>query len=297
MKRNYQHFRIDESALDRITIWIDVQGKSVNALSEPALDELQQIFDTETHRARQLPLVFRSAKRDSFVVGADLRRIMSIDSDAQIQQFLLHGQSVFDRLDQFDGTTVAIIQGPCLGGGLELALACDSRVAVNSVTTQLGMPESKLGLMPGWGGTQRLIETVGVADGLLMLLTGNAVDVQRAFALQLVDAIVQESTLEVELTNFLQLLTDAQTSRKAIRRKTRASDKAAIKAEFTQFDLTRFGTLSAAQAAIYQAAWLGISQSTELGLRAERELFYPLLTSALVQENLQKFVNRSKPTC
>ena len=296
MKLNYQHFRIDESLLDRITVWIDVQGRSVNALSEPVFDELQQILDAETQRARNLPLVFRSAKRDSFVVGADLRRILSIDSDAQIQQFLLHGQMVLERLSQFNGSTVAIIQGPCLGGGLELALACDFRLAVNSTNTQLGMPESKLGLMPGWGGTRRLIETVGVSDGLTMLLTGNAVDAQRALVLQLVDASVQESILEEELTNFLRHLREAQTGGKAMRCKKRSLDHTATLAALAQFDLDRFGTLSAAQAAIYQAASLGITQSIDSGLRAERELFFPLLTSDVAQENLQKFVNRVKPS-
>ena len=94
MKPNYQHFRIDESLNDRITIWIDVHGRSVNALSEPVFHELQQIVDAEKHRARQLPLVFRSVKRDSFVVGADLRRILSIKSDAEIQHFLLLGHQM-----------------------------------------------------------------------------------------------------------------------------------------------------------------------------------------------------------
>ena len=295
MKFNYQHFRIDESLLDRITVWIDVQGRSVNALSEPVFDELKQILDAETQRARHLPLVFRSAKRDSFVVGADLRRILSIDSDAQIQQFLLHGQMVLDRLAQFNGSTVAIIQGPCLGGGLELALACDFRLAVDSANTQLGMPESKLGLMPGWGGTRRLIETMGVSDGLTMLLTGNAVDAQRALALSLVDASVQESMLEEELTNFLRQLREAQIGGKAMRCKKRSLDQTATLAELAQFPLDRFGTLSAAQAAIYHATSLGITQSIDAGLRAERELFFPLLTSDAAQENLQKFVNRVKP--
>jgi len=289
----YQHFRIDESALDRVTIWIDVCERSVNTLSEPILDELLQIIDAETQRARNLPLVFRSAKRIGFVVGADLRRILSIETEAQIQQLLLQGQIAFDRLERFEGTTVAVIQGPCLGGGLELALACDFRLAVDTANTQLGMPESKLGLLPGWGGTQRLIKAVGVADGLTMLLTGEAVDAQRACKMQLVDAVVRESSLEEELSSFLHRSTETLHGINAVQCGSRRTEKASIQSELTQFDLARFGTLSAAQAAIYRAASLGITQASDLGLRAERELFYPLLMSAEVQENLQKFVNRS----
>jgi 3-hydroxyacyl-CoA dehydrogenase/enoyl-CoA hydratase/3-hydroxybutyryl-CoA epimerase len=190
---------------------------------------------------------------------------------------------------------VAIIQGPCLGGGLEFALACKFRIGVDSATTQLGMPESKLGLMPGWGGTQRLIETVGVSDGLTMLLTGHSVDAQRACELQLVDAIVQESTLEEEVTTFLCRLTESRTSDN-VSSKTGKLGKAATTSQLEEFDLAQFGTLSTAQAAIYQAVSLGIKQSTDGGLKAERELFYPLLMSAEVQENLQRFVNRSKPS-
>ena len=100
MKPNFQHFRIDETLNDHVTIWIDVQGRSVNALSEPVFDELLQIVEAETQLVRQLPLVFRSAKRNSFVVGADLRRILSIKKDAEIQQFLFRGRLSYRRCQE-----------------------------------------------------------------------------------------------------------------------------------------------------------------------------------------------------
>jgi 3-hydroxyacyl-CoA dehydrogenase / enoyl-CoA hydratase / 3-hydroxybutyryl-CoA epimerase len=295
-KHSYQHFRIDASAPDRTTIWIDVHGRSVNALSNEVFDELLNIIDCETERAGNLPLVFRSAKRDSFVVGADLRFIASIETDAQIQEFLLQGQFVFDRLEHFSGTTVAVIHGPCLGGGLELALACDYRVAVNSANTQLGMPEAKLGLLPGWGGTRRLIETVGVADGLPLLLTGDSVNAQRACELQLVDAIVQESSLDEELTNWLLGMTDPQLGSLRAKNNIRELERASLISELEQMDLASFGPLSASQSAIYHAVSIGLTQSIESGLRAERELFYPLLMSEEVQQKLRKFANRPEPS-
>jgi 3-hydroxyacyl-CoA dehydrogenase/enoyl-CoA hydratase/3-hydroxybutyryl-CoA epimerase len=293
MKPSYQHFQIDESLKDRIAIGIDVQDRSVNALSELVFDELQQILDSETQSDRHLPLVFRSLKRDSFVVGADLRRIQSIKTDAEIQQFLLRGQTVLERLERFPGATVAVIHGPCLGGGLEFALTCKFRLAVRSAKTQFSMPESKLGLMPGWGGTQRLPSTVGVSEGLDMLLTGRSVSADRACELYLVDAVFEEATFEEGVTTFLRRLTATQTADEII--KAHTVDKVSAVSALEQFDLAQYGALSAAQEAIYQAASIGIKQSVELGMKAERELFYPLLMSVEVQENLQKFLNRSKP--
>jgi 3-hydroxyacyl-CoA dehydrogenase/enoyl-CoA hydratase/3-hydroxybutyryl-CoA epimerase len=98
MSPTYQHFRIDESLPDRFTIWIDVRDRSVNVLNEPVLDELNQIVEAASHWAT-LPLVLRSAKQQGFVFGADLRRILDVKSDSEIQEFLLHGQTVFDHWD------------------------------------------------------------------------------------------------------------------------------------------------------------------------------------------------------
>jgi 3-hydroxyacyl-CoA dehydrogenase / enoyl-CoA hydratase / 3-hydroxybutyryl-CoA epimerase len=295
MKRAYLHFRIDQSMPDRVTIWIDVENRSVNALSEPVFDELQEILDDEIKSADKRPLIFRSAKQNSFAVGADLKRIQRISSDEEIQAFLLHGQKAFDRLEQFEGTTVAVIQGACLGGGLEFALACRFRFAVDLPKTQLGMPESKLGLLPGWGGTKRLIETVGVIEGLPLLLTGESVSAQRAYELHLVDAVAQDESSEEELTRFLQQGAASPEHNLSNSNKNREANKDGARAELAKFDLSRFGTLSPAQESIYQATSLGITQGSESGLRAERELFFPLLMSDQVQENLQRFINRTKP--
>jgi 3-hydroxyacyl-CoA dehydrogenase len=148
--------------------------------------------------------------------------------------------------------------------------------------------------MPGWGGTQRVIKTVGVAHGLTLLLSGQAVDAQRAYDLKLVDAIVQESALEEELTNFLRNLTEVSTGDAADGGNLRRARSSDFVSDLAQFDLTSFGVLSAAQTAIYQATAMGITHSTEQGMRAERELFYPLLMSPDVQGKLHNFVNRSK---
>ncbi len=292
MNQSYRHLRIDESLFDRVTIWFDVEARSVNVFSEPVLDELRAVIEWASQRGKKLPLVFRSAKRHGFVVGADLRRLLSIETEAELRQFLAKGQTVFERLEQFDGLSVAVIQGACLGGGLELALACNFRLAVDVESTQLGMPEATLSLMPGWGGTQRLIRTVGVTKGLAMLLTGQAVDALRARDFQLVDSVIAETDLEPALTSFLGNLVDPVSKKASVCGRSAASNLAACEAELAEFDLHDYGTLSPAQAAIYQAVSMGITDSTEAGLRAEREFFYPLLMSAAARQSLQRFANR-----
>lgn len=305
MNSNYQHFRIDESLTDRVTIWIDVKEKSANVLYEPVFDELLRIIEAASERQSKLPLVFRSAKVHSFVVGADLRRLLSLSTDAQVQQFLWHGQVVFNRLEQFNGGSVAVIQGACLGGGLEWALACKFRFAVDVPSTQLGMPEAKLGLIPGWGGTQRLIQVVGVTEGVFMLLAGEAVNAERALSMHLVDALAEQSRLEEKLTSFL-----GQINREALAagsahpvncQALAAGGAGAVKLNSADVlakaerVLDGFGALTPAQSAIYRAAVLGISHSLEAGLRAERELFHALLISRTTQANLERFINRTKP--
>jgi len=210
MTPKWKHFRIDISLDDRITVWIDVAERSVNVLFEAVFDELVLILEDLTQLAPARPLLFRSAKTKGFVVGADLRRILAIESDAEIQAFLLHGQMALARLEEYPGDTIAFIQGPCLGGGLELAMSCSYRIACDSPETKLGTPEAKLGLMQGWGGTQRLIEIAGVENGLQMLIDGESIGGERALEIHLVDAIMNADRCEPGILEFIGQLAGRQ---------------------------------------------------------------------------------------
>lgn len=296
------HLRLDTSQSDRVTIWIDVCGRSLNVLSEPVFDELCQCLDQAVHPSVGRPVVLRSAKGKAFVVGADLRRILAIESEAQLQQFLLYGQEALQRLEQFPGETVAFIRGPCLGGGLELALACRYRVACDSAETHLGMPEAKLGLMPGWGGTVRLIETVGLPAGMHMLLAGEGVDAQEAVKIGLVDAIAAETDCEATLSDFLRSLRQEPAAAGCHRRRSGTSvsppSPSVSPPSPSQLDAwvrAQASPFSPAQQAILRAATAGIEQSRAAGFRAERELFFPLLMSPQVREKLQRYAGPGSP--
>src|SRR5699024_9508207 len=117
-------------------------------------------------------LVICSGKPDSFIVGADVHMLAACSSAEQAQALSVAGQEVFNRLASLKKPLIAAIHGPCLGGGLELALACHGRVCTEDDRTRLGLPETQLGLIPGSGGTQRLPQTVGLARALDMMLTG-----------------------------------------------------------------------------------------------------------------------------
>ncbi len=281
-----RHFRIDTTLADRTTVWIDVENRSMNVLFEEVFEDLQQLIDTVVHSTWKLPIVFRSAKKKGFVVGADLRRILAIQSDQALQTFLLQGQLVFSALERLALPTIALLEGPCLGGGLEFALACRHRIACNSPSTQLGMPEAKLGLMPGWGGTQRLIERIGIAEGTEMLLGGDPVDAPRALKLGLVDALIEPSEVELGIKRAL----DTLASRASFRRSPAEDESSTLRPFDSQPALTP------SQLAIQQAIRIGRLEGRENGFRAERELFFALLSSSEVQTTLQRFASPSRPS-
>ncbi len=283
------HFRIDTSHDGHITIWIDVADRSVNVLFEAVFDELLLIIEYLPQLGSSRPLLFRSAKQKGFVVGADLRRILAIGSDSEIQAFLLHGQQALTRLEEYPGDTIALINGPCLGGGLELAMACRYRIAVDTPETQLGMPESKLGLMPGWGGTQRIIEIAGVENGLPMLIDGEPISCTRALEIKLVDALLHANQNETDISNFTGQLprqTDADSRSKRM-------PLDALK-KLEAWRTSHLVDLSPSQLTICKAVETGILHSREAGFQAERELFYTLLSSDSVRETLQRFAGGTK---
>src|SRR5690606_10737141 len=141
-------------------------GESVNTLKAEFADQLSVLLDRIEHSSDIRAVVLTSAKKDSFLAGADihmLRRVSSVESATRLSRT---GQAVLDRLERLNQPCVAAIHGACLGGGLELALACRERVCSNGPRTKLGLPEVQLGLLPGLGGTQRLPRLIGVQAAL-----------------------------------------------------------------------------------------------------------------------------------
>ncbi len=179
--------RTDEDGI----AWLlfDKKDSSANTLSEDVLTELNAVLE-KLERDRPRGLVIRSAKRGGFIAGADIAQFRGVTDPAQIEAMLTRGHAVLDRLDRLPLPTVAVIHGYCLGGGLEVALACDYRIAIDDAS--FGFPEVLLGLHPGLGGTVRLPRLINPVQAMTMMLTGKTERARRARALHLVDAVTQE---------------------------------------------------------------------------------------------------------
>jgi 3-hydroxyacyl-CoA dehydrogenase/enoyl-CoA hydratase/3-hydroxybutyryl-CoA epimerase len=177
----------DDDGLAWLTL--DRAGATANTLSRAVLAELNDVLD-QLQAAPPKGLVIRSGKANGFIAGADVDEFGDID-DAQVARALVaRGAETCDRLAGVGYPTLALIRGFCLGGGLELALACRYRVVVDDPSTRLGLPEVMLGIVPGWGGIQRLPRLVGAPAALDLLLTGKTVDARRAKRLGLADECV-----------------------------------------------------------------------------------------------------------
>jgi len=183
-----------ETSPDRIaTIWFDLPDKTVNTLSTETWSALAGALD-EVERSGAVGVVFASAKPRCFIAGADLFEMQSM-TDSQLDTHLEKGQRILNRIASLPVPTVAAINGDILGGGLELALACRWRVAVDDPAIRIGLPETTLGLVPGWGGTTRLPRLIGLAEALKLLVTGKTLSPSEALALGMIDETVPRDGL------------------------------------------------------------------------------------------------------
>ncbi|MFL7864692.1 fatty acid oxidation complex subunit alpha FadJ [Vibrio cincinnatiensis] len=175
---------------------IDVPEEKMNTLQAAFAQEMQDVFKQLDEQKKQLKgLIIYSLKPDNFIAGADVRMLDACRSASEAQSLATQGQQMFQQLEAFPFPVVAAIHGPCLGGGLELALACDYRVCSDDDKTRLGLPEVMLGLLPGSGGTQRLPRLIGLLPALDLILTGKQLRANKAKKLGVVDACVPESVL------------------------------------------------------------------------------------------------------
>lgn len=188
---NYKHWEIQTDA-DHI-VWLGINRKdtAVNAINSDVLDELNGLLQEIAQKSNLIGLVIYSAKPKGFIAGADVNAFSKFDTPAEAVDFLRQGQAVFSRLEALSMPTVAMIDGFCMGGGLELALACDYRIATDDKDTRLGLPEIMLGIHPGWGGTVRLPRLIGGFDALSkVILTGAPIAAAKAKQLGFVDDVV-----------------------------------------------------------------------------------------------------------
>jgi len=177
----------DENGLAWLTL--DKAEAAANSLSAEVLGELSEaLYQLDLYPPKGL--IIRSGKAAGFIAGADIEEFSQLDTPEKGHDLVARGWNLFNRLAAVNYPTLAIIRGHCLGGGLELALACRYRIAVDEPATKLGLPEVMLGIFPGWGGMKRLPEIVGPQMALDMMLTGKTLDARRARKFGLVDLSV-----------------------------------------------------------------------------------------------------------
>lgn len=187
----FAHWQIERDAENIVWLALDREGETTNSLSEAVIRELGDIV---SHLEANTPtgLVISSAKEGSFILGADIREFDNFEKASDVSDMIKQGHEVFARLENLSCHKVASVHGFCLGGGLELALCCDYIIALNVPETRFGLPEVKLGIFPGLGGTTRLTERVGGLSGMQVMLTGRMLRAGAARGMGVIDELVDE---------------------------------------------------------------------------------------------------------
>ncbi len=180
-----------EGALATITL----DRPPVNALNKDTLSELSQSLDIIEAKDEVRVVLITSAAKKAFIAGADIVEFTKISS-SQVGELIQRGQDLFDRIEAYPIPVMAVINGPCLGGGCELAMACHLRIA--SEEASFGQLEINLGIIPGWGGTQRLPRLIGRTRGVELLLTGAMIDSKEALQLGLINKVTTPEELEAQ---------------------------------------------------------------------------------------------------
>ncbi|VXB66029.1 Enoyl-CoA hydratase [Arthrobacter sp. 9V] len=231
------------------------KGNSLSTELIDALGALAAELRSPTHEGTKA-VILTGAGQKAFSAGADINTLVGLDAAAAEAQ-MLHGQKVFDELEDLPQAVIAAIDGVAFGGGLELAMACDLRVA--SPTSRLGQPEITLANLPGWGGTQRLPRLIGQGRALEMILTGEPMSASRALEIGLLNAVSEDPLAAAHN----------------------------LAARITRHSGT---AVSAAKQAIYAGEREGITE----GLRREAFLVGQCCESPEQREAVQKFLNRKK---
>jgi len=301
--RNF-HLKQDDQGI--LTATLDVPERPLNVFDDSVLRELHEVVQFVRNNARNLKMVvFRSGKPAGFLAGADIHRLQSIESAADCEWILEQGQRLFNEIESLPVPTLALVHGACVGGGLEFILSCTYRLAVDEPSTRLGLPEVKLGLIPAWGGTQRLPKRVGLFTALPMLLEGRLLNAQDAEKSGLVQGLVRKDHLESDLQQFIARRLKGEPLRKLPRSWLRwAIDSNAV-GQSLAMNRARLKTKSLARhypalARIIETTELGLRHSkvSQAGLTAERNAFAELLLGDVSPHLIDLFLlqERAKKT-
>ena len=197
-----KHWQLIKEENGIVVTVFDKAGESANSLSAEVMAEFGEILD-QLDKQPPKGLIVRSGKEAGFIAGADIEEFSQLDSAEKGRALVTRGWNLFNRLAAVPYPTLALVRGHCLGGGLELALACRYLLAVDESGTKMGLPEVMLGIFPGWGGMLRLPKRVGPAAALDMMLTGKTIDAKRARKMGLADDCVPPRVMEMAARQLL----------------------------------------------------------------------------------------------
>ncbi len=202
-KKSYQHWRKEQGRDEIAWLYLDRAESKTNILCRAVIEELDELLE-ELEYDKPAGVVITSAKSSGFIAGADIGEFTTLKDQDDGFALVRRAQGVFDRLEALHCPTVALIQGFCLGGGMELALACRYRIAIDDPKTKLGLPEVKLGIHPGFGGTVRLPPLIGAPAAMDLMLTGRSLSAKAAAKVGVVDHAVPERHKLSAATQLLQ---------------------------------------------------------------------------------------------
>src|SRR5205085_364271 len=252
----YQNILVETN--DRISFLTINRPDKRNALNQPTRDEMLHALESLEREPESRVLILTGAGDKAFIAGADINEFEG--RTALMQREAMKGLRIFTAIEEFPKPIIAMINGFCLGGGLELALACDIRIAGD--TAKLGQPEINLGIIPGGGGTQRLTRLVGEGKSMELILTGDLIDAAQAKAIGLVNEVVPLNDLRSMVVNLA----------------TRIAEKSPI-------------ALRMAKEAVKSAARTNLRE----GLERETDLFCLTFGSEDKAEGVRAFLEKRKP--
>ena len=268
---------------------MDVVGETMNTLKAEFSEQIDEVLKEIRNDSTIKGVVLLSGKADSFVAGADINMLASCKNSDEAMALSQKGQMIFDQIESLSIPVIAAINGACLGGGLELAMACHARICSDNVKTALGLPEVQLGLLPGSGGTQRLPKLVGIQKALDMMLTGKQLRAKQALKMGLVVDVVPNSILISAAENLALSAQGNANKVKQSQRKISKLDKALegnvigrniIFKQATKSVLTKTKGNYPSPLKIIDCVRVGIEKSSSRGYQTEAKHFGELVMTA-----------------
>ena len=278
-----------------VTIIFDQENSSANVFNENMFAELdEQLTFIEDNQKDFRGVIFKSAKPSIFIAGADLKSFADDPTPERISYLIKLGQQIFDRIENLCIPTVAAINGACVGGGYELALACDHRVATLDSSTKIGLPETMLGILPAWGGSTRLPRMIGIANAMNIILGGKVVVPKLAYKYKMVDKLVYKEYLDAAAKSLL------HNGKKKYKKHTlnRFPLKYIAKSKATKNVIKLTGGVYPAPLKAIDVMINGLGVSHQESLKLEEQAFAELLTSDVASNLVNIFFlqERSKKT-